>query len=221
MSWVYAIRFLRVSFALQDESQHEKTSAISNLRHIAQLAERLGDHAIFVASAAFEAVLHIRSNQSNSIENAQGAIASARKLQLNLDPQQYPQLIAMVICADLACSLRQNQPEQMLEKLQNMQDFVDSMNKSSSWSDDGTFGIPIHNAPGGSHTANTAGIFRKAENGSDLLTLSWLGKKDFYTLGYYLSGLSHFLKNNIDLKAERFFVEGLRNVQSMVDDNFD
>lgn len=122
----------------------------------------------------------------------------------------------MIICADLACSLCQNQPEQMLEKLQIMQDFVDNMNKTSSWSDDGLFGVPIDHTLTSQLTANTGGVFRKAKDGRDLLVLSWLGKKDFYTLGYFLSGVSHFYKNHVDTKIERYFSEGLKNVQSML-----
>lgn len=119
----------------------------------------------------------------------------------------------MIVCADLACSLSQNQPEQMLEKLQIMQDFVDSMNKSSSWSDDGSFGVPIDHEISSQLTASTGGMFRKDEEGRDHLILSWLGKKDFYTLGYFLSGISHFFKNHVDTKIERYYLEGLKNVR--------
>ena len=205
-----------MSFAFEEGSNAEKLVALTNLKIISQLAEKKGDNAIYVAAAAYEAILHVRNSPSGSIEQAQEAIASARKLQLSLNPQQYPQLIAMVICADLACSLCLNQPEQMLEKLQVMQDFVDSMNKTSSWSDDGLFGVPIDHALASQLTASTGGVFRKAKDGRDLLILSWLGKKDFYNLGYFLSGICHFFKNHVDTKIERYFSEGLKTIQSML-----
>ena len=186
---------------------------MTNLKLISQLAEKKRDNAIYVAAAAYEAILHVRNGSSSSTEQAQEAIASARKLQMSLDPQQYPQLIAMIICADLACSLSQNQPEQMLEKLQVMQNFVDSMNKSSSWSEDGSFGVPIDHDLSGQLTASTGGVFRKDNGVRDQLILAWLGKRDFYTLGYFLSGISHYFKNHVDTKIERYFSEGLKNVR--------
>ncbi|KAF2268909.1 hypothetical protein CC78DRAFT_529545 [Lojkania enalia] len=181
--WVYAFRFLKVSLALQVPARPETASALQQLHVIAAHAERQGDRAISVTCSALEAMIHLRSPSPDHIEHAQRAIAAARSHQLQLSTKQLGQIAALIDAVDIACGLKRGVND--LSKMQALQQKVDN----DPGPDDGVFSVLIEKSFGGNSTLSTGGIFRKAEDGRDELTLAWLPKKDLKMLAYYLSGM--------------------------------
>lgn len=217
VAWIYAFRFLRVSLSLQIPSHPETSSALQNLHSISALAERQGDKAIYVTCAALEAMVHLRTPGSDSIEQAQRAIASARSLQLETSVKDLGQIVALVDFLDLACSLQHYIPDQALAKMATMQAIMDQAvlpNKDKDM-DNGTFTVLLDQSSGGQLTASTGGIFQKTADGRDQLTFSWLHRRDLYSLAYYLSGVTSHLKNEV--KAENYLREGLKLIRESFD----
>ncbi|KAJ4289602.1 hypothetical protein N0V90_010931 [Kalmusia sp. IMI 367209] len=197
--WVYAFRFLKVSLALQVPGRPETTSALQQLHAIANHAERRGDRAIYVTCCAFEAMIHLRSNAPDRLEQAQRAIASARSLQLELSVKQLGSITILIDYIDVACSLQHGQPN--AEKLTALQKKVDQNAKPN----DGTFSVLIEKSSNGNLTFSTGGVFRKAEDGRDELVFAWLPQNDFGMLAYYLSGLVMFPKEKDSLQRYSSF----------------
>jgi hypothetical protein len=205
---MYAFRFLRVSLSLQiADSQHELLAALHHLRAISNLAEQQIDVAIVITCATLEAMIHLRSGSPDSVEQIQRAIANARTHQLKPSVVDLTQIWALVDFIDLSCSLLQSDPEQAWTKTSKVQQFMDGLMESTSWSDDGSFTIPLAR-PGGPLTETTNGIFKKSKDGTDCVVFAWLNKRDLYTLSFLLSGIASQLKNATDHKSERYFVEG-------------
>jgi hypothetical protein len=210
---MYAFRFLRVSLSLQAaESQHELLAALHHLRTISSLAEQQNDVAIVITCATLEAMIHLRSGSSDSVEQVQRAIASARTHQLKPSVVDLTHVWALVDFIDLSCSLLQSDPDQAWTKTAKVQQFMDGLMESSSWSDDGSFAIPLAR-PGGTLLETTNGIFQKSKNGTDCVVFAWLNKRDLYTLSFLLSGIASQLKNATDHKSERYFNEGDKMVK--------
>lgn len=213
IAWAYAFRFLRVSLSLQNPSNTEILSALQNLRSISSIAEKRGDRSIFVTCAALEAMVHMQNASTDSIEQAQRAIASARSLQLQTSIRGLTQIVALLNCVDLACSLQQYTPEQASAKMETMQAVMDQAGQDANWNDDGSFAVLIENSSGGQTTASTGGIFQKSGDGRDMITFSWLQHRDLYMLGYYLSGVTAHLRNPTEGKAEKYLQAGLKATQ--------
>jgi len=211
--WIYAFRFLRVSLSLQMPSHPETSSVLQNLHSISALAERQGDKAIYVTCAALEAMVHLRTPGSDSIEQAQRAIASARSLQLETSIRDLGQIVALLDFLDLACSLQHYIPDQALAKMATMQAIMDQAvlpNKDKDM-DNGTFTVLLDRSSGGQLTASTGGIFQRTVDGRDRLTFSWIHRRDLYSLAYYLSGVTSQFKH--EGKAENYLREGLKLIR--------
>lgn len=206
--WVYAFRFLRASLSLQLRSPVEISSALQNLHSISALADRQGDRAVFVTSATLEAMVHLRSTATDHVEQAQRAIATARSLQLQTSMTELGQVIALLDFLDLACSLQQYTPDQAFSKMQAMQAVMDEAIRDGD--ETGIFTVMIDQTIGSSLTTATGGIFQKRKDGRDELTFSWLPKRDLYTIGYFLSGITAYLKSPIDSKTEKYLLEGIK-----------
>ncbi|KAF2006100.1 hypothetical protein P154DRAFT_603374 [Amniculicola lignicola CBS 123094] len=200
--WVYAFRFLKASLALQVPGRPETSSALQQLHAISEHAGRHSDHAIFVTCSTWEALIHLRNSGPDHIEHAQRAIASARSLQLQVSPKRLGQIATLVDVVDIACSLQQGWPNEA--KVSALQKKMDDATFT-----DGVFSVLIERSFGGSTTIATGDIFRKAQDGRDQLTLSWLPKQDVGLLSYYLSGMSR-LSTEAELldKAIRYLNEG-------------
>ncbi|KAF2118722.1 cohesin loading factor-domain-containing protein [Lophiotrema nucula] len=204
ISWVYAFRFLKLSLALQVPGRPEIATALQQLRAITSHAERRGDRAIYVTSSTFEAMVHLRSSGSDHIEHAQRAIAAARSQQLQLSAKQLGSIATLIDCIDIACTLRRGGQDE--EKMLALQQKVDK----EPVPHDGTFGVLIeNNAEGGVSISSTGGIFRRAQDGRDELSLAWLPKKDLNMLAYYLSGLMSLNKH----KGLSYLQEGFKLTQ--------
>ncbi|KAK4997782.1 hypothetical protein LTR66_002873 [Elasticomyces elasticus] len=209
-SWVYAFRFLRVSLSLQLTSHPDVNAALQQLRSIASLAESKRHVSVCVVTAALEAMMYLRNGATDSIELAQRAIASARSHQFEDEVAQIPQVMALLDCLDLACSLQQFNPDQASSKMHTMQVTMDRVGKSDGWREDGSFAVPTGSSNGPDSAAQTGGIFEQIADGKDALVFRWLRRSDLYSLAYFLSGIAALNKNATDFKAEKYLYEGAK-----------
>lgn len=215
-AWVYALRFLKVSLLLQLSSHQDTLSAFSQLKSISTLAEHFGDKAILAIASTLEALVHLReSSSTESIEQAQRAIALARSLQHDDAVGQISQLAILTNIVDLSCSLLQFDPSQAVAKMQAMQTSLEGPH--DSWHDDGSFLIPAP-SQGASRAPNGNGIVRKDSRGELSVMFSWAPWTDVYALGYLLSSISISHRNNSECpRSEQMLKEGMRVLESRID----
>jgi hypothetical protein len=183
---VYALRFLRASYSLDSDNPTETHAAIQHLRAIATLASQQGDVAIYLTVSLMEAMAHLKSNGPDSMEQAQRAIAAARTHQFDL-AAQLPQLTGLAHILDVVCSIRQGIPKIMLEKLKDMQTMMDGAVKDPAWSStNDTIAIPINETKTSSYVVSpdTRMIIGIGGDGRDNLMMSFLSKKDAYSITY-------------------------------------
>ncbi|KAF2097469.1 hypothetical protein NA57DRAFT_77726 [Rhizodiscina lignyota] len=217
-AWTYALRFLRVTLSSQMESHQESLVALQHLRSISATAESFGDVEIFITSAAFEAMIHLKSGGPESIEQAQRAIASARSYQLQLPSTELSQVWAILDIVDLACSLKHSQnPEQANMKMNAMQHLMDEANPKLAWNSDGSFTVCLNHIVDPNLIGNTGDILNFESKGQVSLSFHWLPQRDLYMLGYYLSGITAIQSKSItDDKANNYLLEGLRMAKELL-----
>ncbi|KAL4976134.1 cohesin loading factor-domain-containing protein [Aspergillus desertorum] len=210
-AWEYAFRFLRVSLSLSSLAHQESTSALQHLHKISIMASRSGDGAVSAMSAIIEALAHLQQgSSSDSIEQAQRAIAAARSHQLNDELRHVPQLTTLVQIVDICCSLLEYDVNQSAQKLKVLQDLMDERLNDSNWRPDGSFSIPLSGKSAGPSSIDTGDILQ-VQSGTLLLSFSWLPQHDLYALCYFLSSITLSCKNSHDgRKAEKFLQEGVR-----------
>ncbi|RFU26883.1 hypothetical protein B7463_g9443, partial [Scytalidium lignicola] len=206
-SWVYVFRFLRASQGLECSNATDTHTSIQHLRSLANIASQQGDHAIYVMASLFEALAHMRSGGPESIENTQHAIGAALTYQLDPDCR-IPQLLGLTHILDVACSIQQNQPGQMLRKLRTMQTTMDIKDESWSQTSD-LLSIPITYSHTNTQVAShdTRMVLDAREDGRDVLKFSFLSKNDAYFITYLLSGIALLHNNSIDGKAVKYLKE--------------
>lgn len=213
IAWVYAFRFLKVSLHLELSSHQDLVAALAQLRGIAAMSNDFGDRTVLAIATNLEALTCLRlSNDAESIEQAQRALASVRSLQLHPKVAELHQLAVLTSYVDLCCQLQNFDPKQALEKYQVMQNALKSVEESHSWTADGSFAIPI---PGGRMPSckSRSGAIRKEEDGSLVLIFNWMPKEDIYTVGYLLSGVAMSHRNMTDgQKSEHMLEEGIRRL---------
>lgn len=204
-----------MSLALSSGSHQEFVHAIHNLHKLSSLASRNSDKLVAVVASLIEALAHLQlSTNSDSVEQAQNAVATARSHQLDPSVQDIPQIGSMVQMVDISCSLLEYDLNQASQKLQVMQTLMDQRINDSRWRDDGSFSIPLNSKP--PSTQGEMGDILRVEEGKLCLTLSWLPQHDLYALCYFLSSVTLGSKNSHDgRKAEKYLQEGLRMVRGM------
>ena len=229
VSWVYAFRFLRVFLSFQNPSSQASASAnplqpatevnlghhvaLQNLRAITKLSEKRNDHAVFVTAVTLEALILLRhDNSPDGIEQAQRAIASARSLQLHGSVQALTQVLALLNCIDLACSLQMQQPEDSKKKLETLRVAVEEANKSNPGDED-TLRVLVENRGTQQSRQYVGGVMEKSDDGRDVLVFSWLPQKAVYMLCYYLSGVATTLRAHGGNKAREYLLQGLRMIK--------
>lgn len=155
-----------------------------------------------------------QSNNPDNHEQAQRSLAAARSCQLDPTVGSLPHLGAFMHFVDLCSALRNFDPAQAASRVQAMQAIIEAPADNDIWAQDGSFAIPIRR-PGLSVTSSTGGVVRNLPDGSIILMLKWIPRQDISTLCFLLSGVALSLRNTTDgQKAERFFREGLRHVDS-------
>jgi hypothetical protein len=193
---------------------HDTLVAIQHLKAILDLSEKRGDSAIFVTAATLESFVHLRSDTSESIMNAQQSIAKARSLQLQQSADQVHQIWSLLHCVDLACALLQYNAEQAATKLKTLQDHIeDLIIDRQLWTEDGCIEVPL-----GSDSANkisdfSSQIYENSKDGKVVLSFAWLHKRDVYAMAHLLSACTGVLKNPTDRKSERFVQAGLKMIE--------
>lgn len=216
-AWEYAFRFLRVSLSLSLSSptHQDSVSALHHLHKISQMANRNGDKAVSAMAAVIEALAHLQLGSNfDSIEQAQRAVATARSHQLNDDLRHIPQLITLVQMVDICCSLLEYDVNQSAQKLRLLQEIMDERLNYPNWRVDGSFSVPLNGKSAGPSSIDTGDILQ-VQNGTLLLSFSWLPQHDLYALCYFLSSVTLSAKNSHDgRKAEKFLQEGRRMLNS-------
>lgn len=213
---MYAFRFLRVSLSLECSSHQEVTSALIHLRSIYTTTQKYGDAAVGAIAMTLEALIQLREpNSAESIEQAQRAIALARRSQLDPTVGGATKLIAMINFVDLCCTLQMFDPNQAMTKMQAMQATLEALRDSPSPTDNGSFNITIHHTKGMEYKSHN-GAVRHGEDGTQQLVFDWVPDQDVYCLGFLLSGICVAHKNTTDgQKAESMLHEGIRLQEGM------
>ncbi|CAG8373802.1 unnamed protein product [Penicillium salamii] len=214
-AWEYAFRFLRVTLSLSCPSHQDSVQALHHLHKISAMASRNGDKAVSAMAAVIESLAHLQQGtSSDSIEQAQRAVATARSHQLNDELRHIPQLTTMIQMVDICCSVLEYDVNQSGQKLKVMQALMDETLSDGNWRQDGSFAVPLNGKSAGPSSIDTGDILQ-VQNGTLLLSFNWLPQHDLYTLCYFLSSMTLSAKNSYDgRKAEKYLEEGLKMVQS-------
>lgn len=214
-AWEYAFRFLRVTLSLSCTSHQDSVQALHHLHKITAMASRNGDRAVSVMAAVIEALAHLQQGtSSDSIEQAQRAVAAARSHQLNDELRHIPQLTTLIQMVDICCSVLEYDVNQSGQKLKVMQALMDETLSDGNWRPDGSFSVPLAGKSAGPSSIDTGDILQ-VQNGTLFLSFNWLPQHDLYTLCYFLSSITLSAKNSYDgRKAEKYLEEGLKMVQS-------
>jgi hypothetical protein len=162
----------------------DNNAAVQNLRGIASLANQQADHAIHLAASLMEALAHMKSTGPEAVQNIYRAMAAARSNQLTVG-SKIPQLVGLAHILDVACSIRQGNPQDMMNKLKEMQTMMDEALNDLTWSiSSDIIAIPINRTPKSSQTVSqdTRMILGIGEDGRDNLMMSFLSKKDAYSI---------------------------------------
>jgi len=190
-------------------------NAVQNLQAITEWAESQSDDAVRVTSATLEAMVHILSGTSESVEQANHAIATARSLQFQPNIREsIPQVWALLDFVDLACSLVESNSNEAKSKLAVMQKLLDELWETAAWPEGGTLYIPLGQNHDRKLTDSTNGIFEREGNGNDKLSLQWLSKRDLYAVGYAISAIATLLRGSNDSKAHEYLIEGLKLIKA-------
>ncbi len=216
-AWEYAFRLLRARLSLRMATQQDSVAAVLHLRKTADLAHKRGDHAVFAFATVTEALTHLQSSSSDSVDLAQRALAATRQVQLSQDVNSIPQIQVLIQYVDLCSSLQQANPEQIEQKLSEMQQVMDRIVDDPNWLDDGSLFLTLmpKSVHGG---APMGGDIVQERNGRPVLALTWLPKRDLYSIGYLLSAVASGQKNaQGNHKAELFLDEGLGLIRSNLD----
>jgi hypothetical protein len=183
-SWVYVFRFLRASHALESGSLTDHHAAVQNLRAVANLAKQQNDNAIHLTASLMEALAFLKIPGPESLQHVQTALAQARSYQHD-ESCNIPQLIGLTHILDVSCAIIKGNSVEMLTKLKDMQNMMDKALHENTWgTTNDTFAIPINRTPKSSHTVsqNTRMILGIGNDGGDNLMMTFLGKKDAYSI---------------------------------------
>ncbi|KAI1477199.1 cohesin loading factor-domain-containing protein [Daldinia eschscholtzii] len=213
--WIYAFRFLKTSMYLQSANPAE-THALDNLKAIANLANQRNDHAISVVASLLEGLSLLKTMKDDAIVRVQACIAQALKYQFE-DSVRIPQLDALALMLDLACSLHQKSVQVIMQKLKNLQDHMDTYMNDNSWHPiESQLLLPIRNSPTLTISHDTAAILRPGPDGGfyDYLVMSFWSKLEAYNVTYTYSGLALLYQSpRNDKRIFRLWEEAMSQLQ--------
>jgi hypothetical protein len=189
IAWIYALRFLRVTLALQIPGRVEVVPATQQLHAIQAHAERRGDRAIYVACCALEAMVHLRSGAADRLEQTQRAIAAARSLQLQVSTKELGSFGTLIDIIDIASGIQTGRPD--TQKSTALLETILGKNNEVSHSETGIFTVLVERSFGGNLTFDTGGVFRKNANRKDELVFAWLPTEDIKALCFHICALDH------------------------------
>jgi hypothetical protein len=210
--WIYAFRFLRVSFGLQADTTHqEAASLVKHLAAIGVTASKTHAVAVIIVASALEALVHLRTHTPDSVDLAQRALAAARTHQLSAEMAAMSQARALLDAADLACHLMRLNHEQATAKLSDLRRNLDDYYEDPEQSKDGCWLLPLSEFATNSDDieCDTSGILKQTSMGQYGLSMSWLTRTQATTLGFLLSGVTAVQKANTEQMPETFLGEGI------------
>ncbi|KAF1834636.1 hypothetical protein BDW02DRAFT_568871 [Decorospora gaudefroyi] len=189
IGWVYALRFLKITLALQIPGKVEVVLALQQLHAIQAHAERQGDRAIYVACCALEAIVHLRSGAADRLEQAQRAIAAARSLQLQVSAEKLGSFGTLIDIIDIASGIQTGRPDS--KKSTALLEAILGQKDEGASRENGVFTVLIERSFGGNLTSDTGGVFRRNAEKKDELVFAWLPKEDLKALCFHICGLDH------------------------------
>jgi hypothetical protein len=176
--WVYAFRFLKASFYLQNASAADP-HALENLKKLAALATQRGDKAICVMAAVLEGLAHLGSLKEEAVVRVQTCMAQASKFQLDTSTH-IPQIDFLLLLMDLACSLLEKTTNTYPQKLAALQNRLEDLRNSPQWSSrTSEVLLPIRKLSGASLTISndTSAILRQGDGEVDFLVLPAISRQ--------------------------------------------
>ncbi|KAK4169182.1 cohesin loading factor [Cladorrhinum sp. PSN259] len=188
--WLYALRFLKVSFYFGLGAAAEQHS-IDNLRRIAGVANQRKDYSVLVMAVLLEGFAHLRSMKEDWVTRVQICIAQVSKLQLE-NSAHTPQTDVLHLLLDLACSLHQKSYQVSAQKLSALLQRLEELNDSSDWSEQtGEMLLPINRMPNTIQTVSkdTRAVVRLGDQYIDYLVLTALGKHEAWALAWVFHGI--------------------------------
>ena len=211
LSWIYALRFLRVSLSLQSAGSSDISAMLRHLAAMSEQADAQQHIGVQVAAATLDAMVHLQSGESAAVEMASRSLAAARTHQLDPVMEEIPQIRATMDLLDLACAFMQSvPPDQTIQKINHFHQSLDARVKTTGWTTDGSFSLPLDIQSNGDIEADTGGIFRRTSTGEIALSFMWFTRSQLYMVGYMLGGISMMPKNGEDRKTETYLTEGLK-----------
>lgn len=161
---------------------------MENLKAIANLAGRRGDHAVFVVASLLEGLSLLKTMKDDAVVRIQNCIAQASKYQLE-DSVRIPQLDILTLMLDLACSLYHKSPQIVTQKVKALQSRMDHCLTNDEWGMTGTeLFLPIHKQPGHLRviSGDTASVLRPGQEHEpcDYLVMSFWSKIEAFTVTY-------------------------------------
>ncbi|KAJ6193869.1 cohesin loading factor-domain-containing protein [Bipolaris maydis] len=203
IAWVYALRFLKVTLALQIPGRVEIVMVLQQLHAIQGHAERRGDRAIYVACCALEAMVHLRSGAADRLEQVQRAIAAARSLQLQVSAKDLGSFGTLIDVIDIASGIQTGRPD--TQKATSLLEAILGKKDEKGGSETGVFTVLIERSYGGNLTFDTGGVFRKNAERKDELVFAWLPREDLKALCFHICALEHHVheKGLIYMKEAR------------------
>jgi hypothetical protein len=172
---------LKATFYLQSGASADGP-ALENLRAIASLANKRGDHAIEAFASLLEGLALLKTTKEDALDKVQECIARASKYQL--DPQlRIPQLDILVLLLDLGSSMSQKNPRIMSQKLTALQIRLDA---AEDWEiTSPSLQLPMKKVPSSHHVSeDTAGVIRPGtgDDAHDYLVLSYVARAELFIL---------------------------------------
>lgn len=180
---MYAFRLLRASYLVQTGSQVNLQAAIHDFRIVSEVATQQNDYAIYMAVSLLEAMGHMRSTASDSLQNVQTALANAWKYQFSVG--NIPQLVGLAQFIQIAHSIRRQIPDEMNRMLQELQSTMDATLAEDSWSlTNVSIALPISNHSSAPSIASkdTRAILGIGQDGNESLMLTFISAKDAYAI---------------------------------------
>jgi hypothetical protein len=189
IAWIYALRFLKVTLALQIPGRVEVVPALQQLHAIQAHAERRGDRAIYVACYALEAMVHLRSAAADRLEQTQRAMAAARSQQLQVSAKELGSFGTLIDIIDLASGIQTGKPD--AQKSNSLLETILGKSNEVAHSESGVFTVLIERSFGVNLTFDTGGVFRKNADRKDELVFTWLPKEDLQALCFHICALDN------------------------------
>ncbi len=130
-----------------------------------------------------EILSYLSAPNPDSGEQVQTALASAWSYQLDTE-SRIPQLVVLTHMLDVACSLLYGLPGQTELKQKAMEDSFKASNWSTSSDSSDFIAIPVNPGKGQPQivSQDSRGILGTAEDGKDVLMISFLNNNDTFAL---------------------------------------